>query len=1182
MKIQTLHLENINALYGDWTIDFNDPIFAEQGIFAILGATGAGKTTILDAICLAIYGATPRLGKITKSDNALMNLNASHCLARVELLIGKKTYGFEFAQRRAKSKTDGALQEPTHTIYEKINGEFSLISEKKSHSEKLAGELLGMDFTQFTRSVMLAQGKFNEFLIAKPEERGEILEKITGTEIYAQIGTKVFELHKQKTQHLEKQKERLGDLKAMSDDELSQLKLQIENDKKIVQTFEKNLNDLQKKIQQKEQYDTNIKAYQNLQTQLKNNQDNLQAFSPKLHQLTLATQHRTLLPLFEKVAFFKNEQQKITDDCQILHHKKSQYQDELTQLSQNIHQKYLTLTPSTQTAQDGLAGLDDLQNALNAHQSILTLDDAWQTPLADHLTTTQEIINQINALNQQEVHIRKLRNDKTLAQQSEQKTAQTLANAQAKLDELGQQLHALLNVSTLDEQTLGTALAHQNAQLHTARTQFDSVRQFVQHHHAFLQLQDEQAQKEQAVFVAKTALDTATLAVSQQKTALDRAESEYRHADDTLRLTDEITRLKDKLTALQDGSPCPLCGSPHHPYKHNPPTPNQKIDELKQQLVQKSQTLDTAKTNHQTSLLALAHTESDHQHACTALTEWQSALSAKQHDLRTLWQSLAPTLPIPNLTSFDALTAPILASLLDDLTAYGKALQEKTQLAQSTHQTFLTAQSEFFHQKQRFDDHTAQMNALEQDKTIANQTYKTLLKELNTPFLTLKQQINFLNSALLADFSILQAGNSFIKDKNSFHQNDEVIKTCKNHFDILQKLIAIYEQTLNKKTLPIFNQHFKALNEYFHHFKNAVAQSKILIKQAINAYQTHKDDIQILSQKFHQYTHQMNEISLSIQSLENKQNALIFEINQHQQTFKNALSPHFTDEAQFLSAQMDEQTFGTFKNEHQTLLTKEHELSIKMAQTQTAIQQLLDIYPDIESWAMAELSADFTEQNTQHQTHLRQLGAKETLYAQGLDEQTKRQILNETIASLGQELDIYHTLNHLIGSADGKKYRNFAQRLTLETLLFEANAILGKMSDRYLLTASDDPKNILGIEVIDRYQADKIRQSKNLSGGESFIISLSLALGLSCMSSQNMQIDSLFLDEGFGTLDEDALDIALSTLGEIQATGKTIGVISHINTLKERISTQIYVQKQAGGKSVLTGAGVVPTKSQKP
>ncbi|NQU46405.1 MAG: chromosome segregation protein SMC, partial [Chlorobium sp.] len=170
-----------------------------------------------------------------------------------------------------------------------------------------------------------------------------------------------------------------------------------------------------------------------------------------------------------------------------------------------------------------------------------------------------------------------------------------------------------------------------------------------------------------------------------------------------------------------------------------------------------------------------------------------------------------------------------------------------------------------------------------------------------------------------------------------------------------------------------------------------------------------------------------------------------------------------------------------------------------------------------------------------------------------------------------KECHRWEKLHGLIGSADGKKYRNFAQGLTFELMVSHANRQLEKMTDRYLLIR--DEQQPLELNVVDDYQAGEIRSTRNLSGGESFIVSLTLALGLSKMASRKVRVDSLFLDEGFGTLDEETLETALETLSGLQQDGKLIGVISHVPALKERISTRIAILPQSGGKSILKGPG---------
>jgi exonuclease SbcC len=162
-------------------------------------------------------------------------------------------------------------------------------------------------------------------------------------------------------------------------------------------------------------------------------------------------------------------------------------------------------------------------------------------------------------------------------------------------------------------------------------------------------------------------------------------------------------------------------------------------------------------------------------------------------------------------------------------------------------------------------------------------------------------------------------------------------------------------------------------------------------------------------------------------------------------------------------------------------------------------------------------------------------------------------------------------LHNLIGSADGKKYRTFAQGLTFELMVAHANRQLEKMTDRYLLTR--DESQPLELNVVDNYQAGEVRSTKNLSGGESFIVSLTLALGLSQMASKKVRVDSLFLDEGFGSLDEETLETALEALSALQQDGKLIGIISHVSALKERINTQISITPLSGGRSTICGPG---------
>ena len=188
----------------------------------------------------------------------------------------------------------------------------------------------------------------------------------------------------------------------------------------------------------------------------------------------------------------------------------------------------------------------------------------------------------------------------------------------------------------------------------------------------------------------------------------------------------------------------------------------------------------------------------------------------------------------------------------------------------------------------------------------------------------------------------------------------------------------------------------------------------------------------------------------------------------------------------------------------------------------------------------------------------------------------EQKALKQDLQKAKKECDKWDRLNALIGSSDGVKFSRIAQGITFEVLLNFANSNLKKMTDRYILVRDDSNQSKpLELSVIDNYQAGDIRPVRNLSGGESFIVSMALALGLSEMSSGRTRIDSLFIDEGFASLDEDYLEAALQTLSSLgNREGKLVGVISHVDALKERIAAKIEVSKLSGGRSMLMGPGV--------
>ena len=272
------------------------------------------------------------------------------------------------------------------------------------------------------------------------------------------------------------------------------------------------------------------------------------------------------------------------------------------------------------------------------------------------------------------------------------------------------------------------------------------------------------------------------------------------------------------------------------------------------------------------------------------------------------------------------------------------------------------------------------------------------------------------------------------------------------------------------------------------------------------------------------------------------------------------LQSPFADEAAFLAAILDNVQRSALQSLQARLIKAQTEADTLWQAAQSTLQQL-------RSAPQTSSSAELIDQQLQQLgSDLRQASQRQGEIRALLNEDDQRRAglstLLAEIAAEQQQYDLWQRLNSLIGSADGANYRRFAQGLTLEHLIELANRQLQRLHGRYQLCRKQQGE--LELEVRDTWLGDELRDTRNLSGGESFLVSLSLALALSDLVSHKASIDSLFLDEGFGTLDADTLEIALDALDSLNASGKTIGVISHVEAMKERIPVQLRVQRAGG------------------
>src|SRR5574344_1301833 len=250
MKILSLKFKNINCMRGEHSIDFTVPEYDDYGIFLISGDTGSGKTTILDAISIALYGRTSRFNKLSKTYNPLMSKGEGEMYSEVCFSSKGHVYTSKWSQRRARGKADGELQDIKCFIYDEKGND---LSSKKNEWEEIVVSKTGLTFDKFSKAVMLSQGKFSEFLSMDGKNKAAMLGDITGTGIYSEISKKVYERANKESVVLSNLNTRLSDIHLFSQEEIKERIDRIHNLGSAAEKVERDVALLQAAIQYREQ-----------------------------------------------------------------------------------------------------------------------------------------------------------------------------------------------------------------------------------------------------------------------------------------------------------------------------------------------------------------------------------------------------------------------------------------------------------------------------------------------------------------------------------------------------------------------------------------------------------------------------------------------------------------------------------------------------------------------------------------------------------------------------------------------------------------------------------------------------------------------------------------------------------------------------------------------------------------
>ncbi|MHB8091786.1 MAG: AAA family ATPase [Syntrophales bacterium] len=1219
MRILGIRFRNLNSLAGEWQIDFTHPAYRSNGIFAITGPTGAGKTTVMDAICLALYGRTPRLDKVTKGGNEIMSRQTGECFAEVTFETAKGRYRCHWSQRRAHKKADGELQQAKHEVSDAASGQ--LIESRITQVSEFIEKATGMDFNRFTPSMLLAQGGFAAFLNASPDERSPILEQITGAEIYSRISVQVHERRAAELKKIELLQAELNGLRVIGADEELELHnlLQNKQDKEVelagkmketttaltwlegMAILENELAELGKK---KSEFDERQQSFAQESHRLEKARRALELEGDyrgvtalrEQQKLEIAELHGALAILPEKekdgaaALAARLAAEKLLKGSQIRQLAEGELIKKARAFDVRIEEQAKRLAEINREIAHGETKVKDCEISMENGKQELTQAHSFLEAIREYQTkhgADAALLANLSAIergfaliDEAEAKYEKAAKELSRAVLSKESTRTAYAKKEVAHEKSRQEFmknqNDLKNLTEEITTLLGERdLSQWHAELDCLKergnlllqaeetlTRLDRTAAILKQ----LQASSETLYAGHADILAEAALR------GEQKTVL---ENELAALETEVSLLCRIRDLEEERQRLVDGRPCPLCGALEHPYATgNLPVLNEAEAKLKNR-----------KDEVKAAAQLLGKLETDRIKAEVEIRQVEKEIAEKSRILaedQMLWSDIRQKLKIEVLPSeIPVMISEWLGDVQRKISETGRIIslgEERERQEKALRLTLENTRTIFEREEKALQEAHHQMAA-------ANIECERLTKE----YAAFAQELEKIRTSLLADiepFGILRIppGNPSVILKELIRRRDDwqakeieksgrekkveilkgVLEKNKTLHDSLKQALDV-KRTDGDRLMGEYASLQESRRELFGE-KSADEEEKW---QAADVAQAMKN-LENTRENWVKIEKEISSLKEKITLLQQKTAGRAPELSVAEEQLRGKITAAgFADEADCLSARLTAKERELIAEKEKIRIQEKTELEARMQ------DRLSSLAAEREKKMTEETAGTLTEIIRAGDDELKRVrleigGIIKELSDNEMHKNSQRERLRNIEIQKTETLR-WEELHDLIGSADGKKFRNFAQGLTFEIMTVYANRQLREMTDRYLLIR--DERQPLELNVIDNYQAGEIRSTKNLSGGESFIVSLALALGLSRMASRNVRVDSLFLDEGFGALDEDSLEMALEALAGLHQEGKLIGVISHVAALKERIATQIQIAPEAGGRSSLSGPG---------
>lgn len=1237
MKILAIKGRNLASIEGDFSIDFTVKPLVNVGIYAITGPTGSGKSTILDALCLALYGRTPRMksakenmvkvrdikdNTLSQGDSRLIMRKGCADASAAVSFIGVDTYSYTatWSVKRAHNSVNGQMQDYNITLFNESANQS--VPGKKTEVMKEIERLTGMTFDQFTRAVLLAQGDFTAFLKAEQNEKAELLEKLTGTEIYSRISTLIFQKAKDADQQVKALASRHSDIKLLEPEQAEAYNKQLKELKAEQQQW-----DDQKQLQQKAidwfmVADRLQKELDEANLILQQTQRKLADSTEREARLLLVEQAQEARGLYQdkqkaadtltdKKAALVNTQNTITE-LQVKIALSSQQQSEAEQHLTKVLHDYHDARPLLYKAGKLDAIIVSQKQPLVSSKADLEALQAKLQNQTDELNAKQEIIGQLSDsidklrtwIQQNEPRRPVAENATTIIARLEEAErdlrqinyhTRITDNAAAELEKTGQQVIKMESsvielthqLKPLKDTVLENEAALKKYDQDTAELDLTASITFQQELTTALTVWDKLSETRCSNDKTKKELALNEIKVTQTHQLFDGINSQIPLAEARKEQTEKILNdAKQRITGnieqlrreLQPGEPCPVCGSTEHPYATAKALLQSEIRILEEEAKKCSEAWFELIGKKNTLNLELNHLEEEKQRLNIEAGVIENNLMSQSAQ----WEELSVSKNMAGIADHE-ITSMIKAQITEnkikteELTRRNAEIRALVKSRETLNTDIALVMDETTHTREDLQKlkHSAELKKQELETartTIASHKgnmdiiEKELSPRFNKPgwFETWASGPEvFLSGISKFAEQWVNITNECIKTEQSLLNHSTEAEGLRKNLEEKRQDIAARDKALNKLTLE--NEKLIQERATFFEGKEVSLVEKEYAEAELNARKAsdeikkqHNQLIEVL--KMHEgVMQQLNgDIERTGRELQVKtasfSNWFIAFNNRNHLTAEESLLKEWLDlpvswitqERDALKQLKDEllKAKATY-NERKIQLTKHQAAKVSPATLEELQQEMVALNEEVERTAVviADISVALKQDALNKVTAGGLLKEKEAL---------------EVISNRWQKLDL------VLGSADGKKFRQVAQKYTLEVLLGYANKHLYDLSPRYSLECVPDS---LALQVIDHDMGDEVRSVHYLSGGESFLVSLALALGLASLSSSRLKVESLFIDEGFGSLDPETLQTAMDALEKLHNDGRKVGVISHVQEMTERIPTQIRVIKLSGSRS---------------